>query len=599
MIWVSVSGRDVRDENGKGLYYEGMVEDISARKQVEDALRKRLKELACLYVVSRDMHEDLSVNRLCRRIIEHLVLAMQFPEMAVPVIELDGRRFTSERYGARLSHGLHAEIRVAGEARGHLWVYYSGDKPFLLPEEQYLLNAVADALGRWLERKRAEESLRDAQEFVSNVLEHAPVSIYVTGADGRLQLVNRIWEQGANQRREAVLGHLLTEVFASEVASKFDRDNLWVIAHDAPLRLEETVQKPNGERHYFTTKFPLHDAEGRTLAVGGISIDITERKQGEEALRASEAHFRELADSITDVFFEMDRDLRYIYWNKASETLTGIPAQDALGKSLRELLPDTPETRIAEVVYLDVIQTQQPQSFVNVYRVGDKHYFHEISAYPSTRGISVFAKDITARKRAEAAIQASEARYRELFNHMHSGVAVYEARADGEDFVFTDFNQAGERIEKARKENLIGKSVVQVFPGVKEIGLFDVFRRVWKTGKPEHHPISLYKDERLVGWRENYVYKLPSGEIVAVYNDLTEQKQAEAALRESEMRYRAIVEDQFEFVDRYLPDGTVTFVNPAMSQLWGHPTNELLGRNLLDSFNDVARADFRKKIRLM
>jgi len=137
------------------------------------------------------------------------------------------------------------------------------------------------------------------------------------------------------------------------------------------------------------------------------------------------------------------------------------------------------------------------------------------------------ARDITERKQAEETILANEARYRELFDNMHSGVAVYEAGADGEDFIFIDFNQAGERIENIRKADLIGKSALQVFPGIKEFGLLNVFRRVWKTGVPEHLPVSMYQDSRIVGWRENYVYKLPSGEIVAVYNDLTAQKQIE------------------------------------------------------------------------
>ena len=140
--------------------------------------------------------------------------------------------------------------------------------------------------------------------------------------------------------------------------------------------------------------------------------------------------------------------------------------------------------------------------------------------------------DITDRKAFEAALAQSEIRYRELFNNMSSGVAVYEAVADGEDFIFVDFNQASEKIDNIQKEDLIGKSVLQVFPGVKDFGLFAVFQRVWQTGVPEIHPISQYQDERLVGWRENYVYKLPSGEVVAVYDDITDRKQAQFALEQ-------------------------------------------------------------------
>jgi PAS domain-containing protein len=80
--------------------------------------------------------------------------------------------------------------------------------------------------------------------------------------------------------------------------------------------------------------------------------------------------------------------------------------------------------------------------------------------------------EITERKQIEETLKTSETRYRELFTHMSSGVAVYEAVKNGQDFIFKDFNQAGERIENIRKDDLIGKSVLEMFPGVKDFGLF-------------------------------------------------------------------------------------------------------------------------------
>ena len=117
-------------------------------------------------------------------------------------------------------------------------------------------------------------------------------------------------------------------------------------------------------------------------------------------------------------------------------------------------------------------------------------------------------QDITERKQTENAINNNELRFRELFDRMSSGVAIYEAKNDGSDFVFVDFNKAGEKIERIVKEKLIGKSVLDVFPSVKDFGLLEVFQRVWKTGTPENHPISFYQDNRISGWRENYIFKL-------------------------------------------------------------------------------------------
>ena len=139
--------------------------------------------------------------------------------------------------------------------------------------------------------------------------------------------------------------------------------------------------------------------------------------------------------------------------------------------------------------------------------------------------------EMKARLAAEKAIRESEDRFNELFKNIGSCVAVYRAVEDGNDFEFIDFNKAAEKAEKIGKDDLLGQKVTEVFPGVGDFGLLAVFQRVWKTGNPERLPISHYQDDRIIGWRDNYVYKLPSGEIVALYNDVTERKQAEEELK--------------------------------------------------------------------
>ncbi len=197
--------------------------------------------------------------------------------------------------------------------------------------------------------------------------------------------------------------------------------------------------------------------------------------------------------------------------------------------------------------------------------------------------------------RSAEMVRASETRYRELFDNTSSGVAIYEVKDGGKDFIFKDFNKAGERIEDVRKEDIIGKSIHEVRPGIKEFGLLDVFERVWKTGIPEHHPASFYHDQELAVWFENFVYKLPTGEMVAVYDDITERMRAEEALRKSEQKYRRIVETANEGICMTDVDNLVTYVNQRMADMLGYLPEEIIGKPLVHFLFPEDLADHREK----
>ncbi len=127
-------------------------------------------------------------------------------------------------------------------------------------------------------------------------------------------------------------------------------------------------------------------------------------------------------------------------------------------------------------------------------------------------------------------LKLNEEKYNAIFNNINSAIAVYKPTSDGKDFIITDFNQTAEKIDNIKKEKIVGKKITEAFPGVKKMGIFDALTKVNKTGEDEHLSVSFYKDNRISGWRENYIYKLSNGEIVASYSDVTAQKQAEEQL---------------------------------------------------------------------
>ncbi len=186
---------------------------------------------------------------------------------------------------------------------------------------------------------------------------------------------------------------------------------------------------------------------------------------------------------------------------------------------------------------------------------------------------------------ALASTQSSEAHYRGLFDHIDAGVAVYDPVEGGEEFIFKDFNCAAERIDRIDRAQVVGRSVREVFPAVEAFGLLAVFRRVWRTGEPEQFPITYYLDNRVQGWRDNYVYKLPTGEIVAVYQDATEKKRQEEDLRASVERYRTLLETASDAILVFdSPSGTIRDANPAAGALLGRPREQIIGTALQELF---------------
>ncbi len=330
------------------------------------------------------------------------------------------------------------------------------------------------------------------------------------------------------------------------------------IAKGKPIFYEYRIRHKNG-RYIPMTANGNYIKIGNSGKIIGIVRDDTEKKASEQRLKESEEKYRNLIYNIRDILIEVDINRKIIYISPQSEDILGYKPEELIGKNSGELL-HTDDSLLTKEEILKALKTGEP--LYNEHRVKHKlgHYI-----YLSMRGkvlkvgenlkITGIFRDITEKVKIEEKLKESETRYRELFDHMSSCVAVYEAVDNGTNFVFKDFNQAAERLEKISKEQVIYKKVTDVFPGVKAFGLFEVFQRVWKTGKPELHPISVYTDNRLPStYRENFVYKLPSGEIIAVYDDITEKKAAEQKIKESEERYRNAYDRELIYKDLFVHD---------------------------------------------
>ena len=181
-----------------------------------------------------------------------------------------------------------------------------------------------------------------------------------------------------------------------------------------------------------------------------------------------------------------------------------------------------------------------------------------------------------------------------ILRNIQDGIAIYKVLNDGEDFIFEYMNPAGERLSHVKLKDIKGKSVHDIFPAIEEMGLLDVFRKVWKTGKRGVLPLTLYRDDIVSQWVENYVYKTPNDEILAVYLDMTERLETEKKIRENEERLSLVLQGaQLGLWDQDFKNNKI-IRNDRWYEMLGYSREEI--NSDAKSFRDLVHPDDLPKL---
>jgi len=275
------------------------------------------------------------------------------------------------------------------------------------------LSAVADTLAVGIDRKHIEKRLQETQELLTSFLENAPMPVHVCSPEGRLRLVNREWEQIVGRSRDEVIGKYPEEIYPLETARGIQLQNRVVIESNTPVRTEEHVEFRNGARWFYTTKFPICDSNGQVRALGGISLDITERKSAEEAQRASEERLSALLENSPALIFIKDREGRYLKVNRQFESRHMLASDQVLGKADEELF--SPEqASMLRSNDLKVLQTRTPVQFEETLVCGDCQQTSIVVKFPlfdsggEPYAICGIATDITGQKAIEKELREAK-----------------------------------------------------------------------------------------------------------------------------------------------------------------------------------------------
>jgi len=422
----------------------------------------------------------------------------------------------------------------------------------------------------------------ETENLFETVANKSPVGLYIV-QDGKFCYTNPPFQSTTGYTEDELLGRDSLELVVPEDRERVRENAIKMLKGELTLPYQFRVTHKNDSIRWVMESVVPIRYRGRQAALGYF-VDITERKQLEEALKEREEQYRELANSITDIFFAMDDHLRYTYWNKASEVMIGIRAEDAIGKSLREIFPDTPEMRNAEKVYRNVLKTRQAQTFVNDFDIDGSHYIFEISAYPSRDGISVFVKDITERKQAEEALRESEERYRALFDRSLDCVYVHDFEGN-----FLDANETALKLFGYEREDIPQLNFASLLNQDQLPAAFATLQELKDTGaqKQVNQFRLRCKDGSFVDVETRAMLIYHEGKpyaIQGVGRDITERKKMEEALRQSEENYRALFESSV--IGTVVIDAEtmkLVMANKAAAEMFGlSSVEEAIGANPLD-----------------
>jgi PAS domain S-box-containing protein len=441
------------------------------------------------------------------------------------------------------------------------------------------------------ERHAAEQALATSEARYRAIAENVPGAIYryLLHPDGRhtVEFVSRgaqaIWEH-APAAIEAD-AQLLFAAIAPEDREGFRACLLESARTLGVWQYRWRITTPSGRRKWLQgSGQPVRRANG-DIGWDGYVFDVTERREAEAALALSEARLRVLIDAAPEAIVVLDADARRLVdFNQSALDLYGLDAdglRNAAPESLRPARqPDGRESATVAAEMIGRALAGEAVTFEWAILRGDGRevpcevHFVRLPdrERPLLRSSMV---DLSARKAAEAALARSEARLRLVVQNMADGFFLLDR-----DWRFVEVNPAAARYLARPAESLLGHDLREVMPGAMQAAFGPAATAVMASGTTctieDHYSAT-------DSWFETRITPVGGG-VAAFFTDITERRQAEQALRESEQRFRSLVEDIGTIaVQGYDRERRIVFWNRGSEQMYGWSAAEALGRRLEDT----------------
>jgi PAS domain S-box-containing protein len=501
--------------------------------------------------------------------------------------QVNDARFTAMWPRADIRSAISVPLQVAGKLVGIININkVKSPRPFTLGQMK-ALTILASTAAAALESTSLYERVRQAEEKYRSIFDNAVEGIFQSTPEGRFITVNPSLARILGYDSPEEVLETITDITHQLYVDPVQRAEATRLQEERGVLqgFELEAYCKDGEKIWLSlNRRSVRDENGAELYREGTLEDITERKRIEEALKESEDRYRDIVEHSHDLICTHDLEGRLLSVNQTAATALGYKHDVLLRCNIREgLLPDRRDEfddYIAEIRKEGVARGLMTVRT----RAGEKRIW-EYTNTLRTEGVAVpivrgMAHDVTEQKRAESELRKSEAQYRRLLDTTYEGVIVFDA-----EMRITYTNRRLLEMLGVGAEELIGHSALNF---VVNASRKDVERQ-WqyrKDGIKDQYDLHLLRKDGsdiwviicatpIVGGHGEFIGSL------SMLTDITERKQAEAMLRESEARFQSAFEHAPIGIALVTPDRRILQVNHSFCEIIGYPKEELLASDVL------------------
>jgi PAS domain S-box-containing protein len=632
-IWFSVTAYCPEKE-----HFVAVFEDVTERKRIENEKKKleneleeRVKELDCLYSIASIVETpNITLEGIFKEIVKVIPSGWQYPDITCTRITIGKEEYVTTNYKDTKWEQT-ADLIVNGTKDGCIEVFYLEERaeidegPFL-KQERSLINAIAERLGHVVEREIMEEQLRENQERYRIITDNMRDTVWLMDLNLRTTWISPSVTRTRGFTLEEIQEMPLNKRLTPESLSRIMKTYQENVTPDKLLNLNPEVDVTiSGEFEYYrkdgsvfwadTIITLLRGKNGEPTGFMCVGRDITERRQAEEKLRENEERYRNVIAQAGGVAYQRDwQNGTYTFMDDGIKHLTGYSSDEITPELFERLVdeenPDGVNKKFIRSEISQQIGGDTATLYQGEYRIktkdGQIKYVSDSSIELRNANDELIQtlgmlQDITQNKQAQEALRESEEKLRSIIESSPDAITVTDLNG-----IIVECNQAAiDQHGSSTKAELIGKNSFDLIAPKDRQKAAESMERVLKQGvirNVEYNVLSMDGHEHPVELSVSVIQNQFGKPVffVGILKDITERKQAEEALWESEEIFRHFMEYSPFYVFFKDENVRVLRLSNNYETMLGKPVVELLGKNMYEIFpSELAKSMVADDMRIM